>query len=243
MEYHSQLQSAARSLKSNLARIAYFGFRMRMSDGWTILGYESGPRGEDAYREMLDIPRSTYFKAVRIGQALNQLSLADLERIPTSNAELLIQVDPSITHDFAWVKEAQLLKPKDMAELVASRNKAVGGREPLSTIVFKVAFLAKQAVETMLESVQKKYELSSKGQALELMIADLHNDANLISSVEKAKQLLAGVAKSIKLRNGFKGDEETWMQMALEVLDEGYEKAVQTAREKSNGSKKNGGQS
>lgn len=241
LEYHSQLQNAAHSLKSSMARIAYFGFRMRMAEGWTVLGFEDGPRGEEAYRELLDIPRSTYYKAVRIGQALHQLSLADLERIPTSNAELLIQVDPSIIHEFSWVQEAKLLKPRDMAELVASRNKAVGGREPLSTIVFKVAFLAKQAMEGMLESVQKKYDLSSKGQALEMMIADLHNDANLLSSVQKAQQLLGGVAQSIKMRNGFKGDEETWLKMAMEVLDEGYAKALQAAREKSNGGKKTGG--
>ena len=243
MEYHSQLQSAARSLRSNLARIAYFGHRMRMCEGWTFLGFEEGPRGEEAYREALDIARSTFYKAVRIGQALNQLSLADLERIPTSNAELLIQVDPSIIRDHNWVREAQLLKPKAMAELVASRNKAVGGREPLSTIVFKVPFLAKQSMETMLESVQKKYELSSKGQALELMIADLHNDANLIAAVGQALQLLQGVAKSMQFRNCATNDETTWLGMAMEVLSESHEKAVQTAREKSHGGKANGGRS
>jgi hypothetical protein len=241
LEYHAELQSAARNLRYSLAKIAYYGWKMRLSDGWVRLGFESGPRGEDAYRESLDIPRSTYFKHVRIGQSLHQLSLEDLTRIPTTNAELLIQVDPAIWHERNWVSDAKTLKPKALGELVAERNKAVGSREPLSTMVVKVPFLAKQAMEAMLESVQHKYELSSKGQALELMIADLHQDANLVSAADRALQLLRGVQESMKRRQAPESDETRWLEMAMEVLNEGYEKAVQAAREKSNRGKAHGG--
>jgi hypothetical protein len=240
LEYHAELQSAARNLRYSLAKVAFYGWKMRLTEGWTHFGYEPGPRGEEDYRESLDIPRSTFYKHVRIGQALHQLSLEELTRIPTTNAELLIQVDPSIIHDHPWISEAKTLKPKALAELVAERNKAVNGREPLSTMVVKVPFLAKRAMEEMLESVQHKYELSSKGQALELMIADLHQDANLVSAAGQALQLLRGVQESMSRRQAPESDETRWLAMAMEVLNEGYAKAVQAAREKSNRGKKGG---
>lgn len=239
-EYHAELQAAAKAYRFSLAKIAYYGFRMRLSEGWTALGFEPGPRGEEAYRESLDIPRSTFYKAVRIGQSLHQLSLEDLIRIPTTNAELLIQVDPSLTHEFPWVAEAKSLPPKEMADLVATRNRTVGGREPLSTLIFRVPFLAKRAIEEMLEAVQNKYELSSKGQSLELMIADLHNDVNLVASVDRAQRLLAGVRESMKRRQA-PADEQEWLCLAMGVLHEGHEKAIQAAREKQNRGKANGG--
>lgn len=223
---------AARSIRVNLAKIAFYGWKMRLNDGWTAFGFESGPRGEEAYRESLSIPHSTWYKHVRIGQLLHQLSLEDLCRIPTTNCELLTQVDPAIIHDHPWVSEAKSLKPTDLAALVAERNKTVGGREPLSTMVLKIPFLAKKAMEEMLEKVQHKYELSSKGQVLELMIADLHNDANLIASTHQALGLLRGVAQSMRERGAPESDETKWLHMAMEVLDEGYAKAIQAARSK-----------
>jgi hypothetical protein len=240
-EYHAELQATARTHRSALAKIAFYGFRMRLNDGWTALGFESGPRGEEAYREALDISRSTWYKAVRIGQSLHQLTLEDLTKIPTTNAELLIQVNPTIIHDYAWVREAQTLKPARMAELVTQRNKSVGDdREPLASFSVRVPFLAKHAMEGMLEAVRHKYNLSSNGQALELMIADLHNDANLISSVNQALQLLQGVMLSMERREAPDSEEKLWLQMAKEVLHEGYEKAVQTARQKSDRNQKGG---
>lgn len=239
--FHRELQVAARALRTNLARIAYYGFRMRMCDGWTSLGLEPGPRGEDEYREMLGIARSTYFKAVRIGQQLHQLSLADLEQIPTTNAELLIQVDPSIIHDFSWVSEAKSLPPKQMAELVTSRNRAVGGKEPLSSVVVRVPFLAKKAIEEMLEGFQHRHELSSKGQALELLIADRQYDVNLLSAVDQARRLLDGVMKSQQARQAPETEESNWLAMAKEVLDASYEKALQSARQKPDRGQANGG--
>jgi hypothetical protein len=240
-EFHLELQNAARNLRRSLARIAYFGWKMRLNEGWTALQFEPGPRGEDAYRESLGIPRSTYYKYVRIGQSLHQLTLADLEQIPVTNAELLIQVDPSIQHDHSWVAEAKSMPPAKFATLVADRNKTVGGSEPLSTMVFHVAFLAKQAMENMLEAIQKKHELSSKGQALELMIADLQHDANLLAAVDQARRLLDGVMKSQKARQAPETEESQWLAMAKEVLDAGYEEAVEAARQKSYRGQKNGG--
>lgn len=241
-EYHAELQSAAKNLRQSLAKIAFYGWKMRLNQGWVALGYPEGNEGEEAYRESLDIPRSSYYKHVRIGQALHQLSLEELTKIPTTNAELLIQVNPALWFDYAWIREAQTLKSSKLAELVAERNKTVGDeREPLTNMVVRVPFLAKEAMETMLETVQAKYQLSSKGQALEFMIADMYNDSNLIAAVGQARQLIEGVVKSMRKRKALECEEEGWLLLAKELLDESYAKAVSTARQKSNGGKKDGG--
>lgn len=241
-EYHREISGAARSYKQSTARIAYFGFRMRLCDGWVVFGYPAGPKGEEAYRESLDIPRSTWYKAARIGQALHQLSLEDLTRIPTTNAELLIQVNATIVHDFSWVREAQTLKPAKFAELVTARNKTVGDdREPLASMIFRVPFLAKKALEGMVDAFQHRHQLSSRGQAFELMVADLHQDQNLLSSVHQAKELLRGVINARLHRGERESEESTWLTMAKELLDEGYEKAVKAARQKQNGVQKTEG--
>lgn len=243
-EYHAELQSAARNLRQSLAKIAFYGWKMRLNQGWTAIGFAPGSKGEEAYADSLDIPRSSYFKHVRIGQCLHQLTLDELTKIPTTNAELLIQVNPALWLDHNWVREAQTMKSTKLAELVAARNKTVGDeREPLTNMVVRVPFLAKEAMETMLESVQTKYQLSSKGQALEFMIADLHNDANLIAAVNQARQLIEGTIKSMRRRKALEGEEEGWLLLAKGLLDESYEKAVQTARQKSNGGQKAGGRS
>lgn len=240
--YHAELQGAARSFRGSLSKIAYFGFRMRLNDGWVVMGYPAGPKGEEAYREAMDIPRSTWYKAVRIGQALHQLSLEDLTRIPTTNAELLIQVNAAIMFDHQWVREAQTLKPAKFAELVTARNKTVGDdREPLASMIFRVPFLAKKALEGMVDAFQHRHQLSSRGQAFELMVADLHQDQNLLSSVHQAKELLRGVINARLHRGERESEESTWLTMAKELLDEGYEKAIKAARQKQNGVQKTGG--
>ena len=240
-QFHRELQGAARGLRLDLAKISYYGWKMRLSEGWTRFGFQPGSKGEEAYSESLGIPRSTYFKRVRIGQALHQLSLADLERIPVTNAELLMQVNPAVVHDHQWIAEAKTLKPKAFAELITSRNKAVGDeREPLTNLFLRVPFLAKKAIEDMLETFQKKHELSSKGQALELMIADLQHDNNLLSAVNQARELLRGVAQSMKNRRAPE-DEQLWVRLAQELLDEGYQKTVQTARSKPDSGEEDGG--
>ena len=242
VEYHTELIEAARAFRMSSMRIAFFGFRMRLSDGWTAMGYEPGPRGEEAYRESLGIPRSTWYKQVRIGQALHYLPLEDLERIPVGNAELLVHVDPSIQHNFPWVSEAKSLPADQLAVLVTSRNKQVGNdREPLVSMVFRIPSLAKSAVEEMIETFQHKHELSSKGQALEMLVAERHDRGNLLASVFRAKQLLEGVVLSMQRRRATETEESTWLAMAKEILDASYEEAVQASRQKAHGDQDCGG--
>jgi hypothetical protein len=240
-EYDEHLREAARAMRQSSMRIAYWGFRMRLSEGWINLGFPAGPRGEDQYRESLQIPRSSWFRLVRIGQALHQLSLQDLERIPITNAEILLSVHPTIWHEFSWLHEARSLPAERLAHLVTERNKKAGGdREPMVNFVARIPYLAKEAIDRMLETFQHKHELSSKGQALELLVAERHDRPSLLGAVAKAHTLIAGVHARLKNRQGMT-EEADWLQLAMGVLNEAHTEAVQAARQKSKGVQNNGG--
>lgn len=233
------LQQAAASYRSTMAELAYFSFRWMLCEGWTRRGYEPGTAGENAYREeVLQVPRSSYFRARRIGQALHQLSIDELRAIRPTNLELLLQVSPTLWSDFRWVHEAKLLKPKRFAELIVERNRAAGDtREPLARFSVKVPFLARQAMETMVEEFRKKNELSSTGQALELLIADRHDRVNLLSAAAKASEMIRGVIRSLDTKGRITLEAREWLKLAKEVLDEARAKEIQAARSQSKGRK------
>jgi hypothetical protein len=233
-ELDRELRAAATAYRKTLARIAYHGFRLRLCEGWTLFGFPSGTEGENRYREdVLHIPRSSYFKAVRIGQALHQLSLEELESIRPTNLELLLQVSPTLWHDFAWVREAKILKPARLAELIVERNQAIGEHtEPLTTFTAKVPYLAKQAMETMLEEFRRTNELSSIGQALELLIADRHDRSDLLTAAGRASQMIAGVIRSLDNMGRIDSEAREWLKLSREVLDEAREKEIQATRQK-----------
>jgi hypothetical protein len=233
-DYDAALHDAAKAYRVSTMRIAFYGHRMRMTEGWTVLGLEPGPRGEEVYRESLGIPRSSWYRAVRIGQAFHQLSLPELERIPIGNAEILLAVNPQIFNDHNWVHEARTLKGEHLAALVASRNKAIGdSREPLASMIFRVPLLARKAIETMLTKFQKQHELSSRSQAFELLIADRHDQRNLMAAVAQAKKLVGAAVQNLNRKHGVRHtDEFEWLRLATEVLDEAYEKEVQATRQR-----------
>ena len=237
-----ELRAAATAYRKSLARIAYFGFRLRLCEGWRAWGFPGGTEGENLYRESLEIPRSSWFKAVRIGQALSQLTLEELEAIRPTNLELLIQVHPAIYHDYSWVKEARLLRPKKFAELVAERNREVGDdREPMASFSVRIPFLAKQSIETMVEDFRKKHQLSSPGQALEFLIAEKHDSPSLLSAADQARRLLNGVLETIQRNSRLNVEATEWIRLAKETLDEACAQAVQASRQEAEGGEEAGG--
>ena len=234
LEYNTALQEAARAYRVSTMRIAFYAHRMRMCEGWVALGLDAGPRGEEAYREHLGIPRSSYYRAARIGQAFHQLSLPELERIPIGNAEILLSVNPLIFNDHNWIHEARTLPATRLAELVSARNKAIGdNREPLASMMFRVPLLARQAIDSMLTKFQKQHELSSKSQALELLIADKHDQRNLLAAVAQAKKLVGAAVQNLNRKQAVRHtDEFEWLKLATEVLDAAYTEAIQATRQR-----------
>ena len=206
---------------------------------------EAGPRGEDNYREDLGIPRSTWFRAFRIGQSFHQLALPELERIPVENANTLLSVNPLLWDDHNWVHEARTKSNTELAELVTVRNRAIGDkREPLTSMIFRVPTLARKAIDSMLQGFMKKHELSSKSQALELLVADNHDRVNLLAAMQQAQRLVEASAELLRRKKVLQGtDADEWLRMAGEVLDAAYKEAVQSARSKAERRKESGGRS
>ena len=228
------LRSAAREWRLATAKLAYFSFRWMLCEGWTRHGYEAGTAGENRFREdILGVPRSTYYRARRIGQTLHNLSLEEMEGIRPSNLDLLVEIDATIWHDHRWVQEAKALKPKEFAELVAARNHAAGSnREPLALMTFKMPFLAKEAVETMLKDFQKKHDLSSPARALELLVADKHDRPNLLSTAQQAAELVRGALKAMEASKGkLTNSARSWLELAEGSLRAVCKETIQASRQ------------
>ena len=233
-EYDRELRFAARDYRRSLARIAWFGSRLCATEGWRQLGYPD----EDAYRESLDIPHSTWHKYLRLGYQFQSLSVAEFESIKVTNLQTLLSVSPTILQDYNWIQEAKTLKPERLADLVTQRNKTVGDdREPLVYLGLKIPLLAKRAIETMLDNFQRQHGLSSKGQALEMLVADKSDRQSLLASASKARKLLQGIVLGLQVKSNQCAveQERQWAQLALEVLNEACSQAVSAARAESAG--------
>jgi hypothetical protein len=185
--YDRMLRQAARELKANLMTIAFYGARLRAEEAYLALGFES----EDQYRASLDIPRSTWFKYVRIGEALYDLPWPDLMAISTGNAELLIQVDPILRDSYPWVEEAQRLTSAEFAAKVTERNRqSGGGKEACTYYRVKVPYSVKSFLEAAVEAYRQANELSSPAQALEFLVADRHDRLSTLGRITEIRRLL-----------------------------------------------------
>lgn len=238
-EYDRELRFAARDYRRALARIAWFGSRICATEGWRQLGFPD----EDSYRESLDIPHSTWHKYLRLGYQFQHLSVIEFESIRVTNLQSLLSVNPTILGDYNWIQEAKSLKPERLADLIAQRNKAVGDdREPLVTFTVSVPLLAKRAIETMISAFQKQHNLSGRGQALELLVADRFDRKSLLIAAQQARRLVRGVAQGLQINTNrcVVERERQWAQIALEVLDEACSQAVQAARAESAGGEDGG---
>ena len=122
------------------------------------------------------------------------------------------------------------------------RNRAMGDkREPLTSMIFRVPTLARKAIDSMLQGFMKKHELSSKSQALELLVADNHDRVNLLAAMQQAQRLVEASAELLRRKKVLQGtDADEWLRMAGEVLDAAYKEAVQSARSKAERRKEGG---
>jgi hypothetical protein len=152
-------------------RIAYYGFRLRyaLMDDWSPLGVKD----EEEYRKILGIAQSTYYKLLKIGAALYTVKLSDMERITVGKAELLIQVEPALWHDFPWVQEAQKLSEDDFSRLIVQRHRQVGSaKEPMTYFRVKVPYSAKRFLQDTVEKFRQEQNLATSAEALEYLVAD-----------------------------------------------------------------------
>lgn len=236
--YDRVLRQAATELKKSFVTIAYYGARVRVEQAYLTLGFES----EDKYRASLDIPRSSWYKWVRIGEALFDLSLSDLMELSTGNAELLTQVDPILRESYPWVEDAKNLSNNAFAALVTQRNRqSGGGKEAYAYYRCRVPYSVKQFLEESVDTFRLKHGLSSAAQALEFLIADRHDRPGVLQKLVETRRLVK-IARHVLAQRGWWdcSGEIDMLDRAGRLLDEAYEDSVSPASEAASGEEDQG---
>lgn len=214
-----ECRAAAKSFRQSSMRIAFYGFRLRyaLADDWSRLGVKD----EEEYRKSLGIAQSTFYKMLSIGAALYTLKLADMERIPVGNAELLMKVEPALWHDFPWVHEAQTLSPDDFAAKIVQRNRNAGSnKEPLVYLNIRVPYSAKTFIRDTIEKFRQEHNLASAGEALEYLIADVHDRPNVMAAIERSNRYIKWAM--FRCRKRKMSVELQWMHRAWALLNKAY---------------------
>jgi hypothetical protein len=222
VELEQRVRQIARTLRTTTMQLAWFGFRLRyaLGDDWSPIGFDS----EESYRESLGIGRSTWYKAIGIGAALCTLKLSDMEQITVSNAEILIQVDQSLWHDYPWIEEAKKLPTEQFALLVTQRNRQSGNFKEVWTFYrCKVPVTAKKFLEETVERFKVENGLSTAGEALELLIADVHDRPNVMTAMRRALNLIQWARYRVTKRSRIKDAMDiVWLKTAEELLKRSY---------------------
>jgi hypothetical protein len=214
-----EMRAAAKMHRQSSLRIAYYGFRLRyaLMDDWSPLGVKD----EEEYRKILGIAQSTYYKLLKIGAALYTVKLSDMERITVGKAELLIQVEPALWHDFPWVQEAQKLSEDDFSRLIVQRHRQVGSaKEPMTYFRVKVPYSAKRFLQDTVEKFRQEQNLATSAEALEYLVADVHDRPNVMAAIERANRYVKWTLfrfRKRKVRN-----ETQWLLRAYRLLNKAY---------------------
>ncbi len=214
-----QIRAAAQSFRQASMRIAYYGFRLRHSllNDWSPVG----AKDEEDYRKKLGLAQSTWYKLLNIGSALYMVKLADMERIPVGNAELLMKVEPTLWLDYPWVEEAQTLSPDDFAARIVQRNRRAGSdQEPMVNYRVRVPYSAKRFMEETVERFRQEQGLSTPGEALEYLIADLHDRPNVMAAIERANRYIRWAMYRCRKRK--MPSEMQWLERAWHLLNKAY---------------------
>ena len=221
------IRSAIRQHNVSFMHVAYYGWRLKLNNGFTELGYAD----EYAYMMSLGVSRSWWFEALAVGQALNSLPLEEIEKIPIGQAQLLLQIKPEVRTQYPWAKEAQQDSFRDLAKKIEARNALIPGPEkiPTTPITFRVAATAKEAICKNLESFREKHDLASIGQALEFAVADKTQDTNILAGLYEALKLMSGVRFALNKRS--MAEERQWLDLATERVREAYKTLLQASRE------------
>jgi len=223
-----QIRHAIGEYNRSFAQLAYYGWRLKLADGFAALGYAS----EIAYMGSLGIGKTLWFQAVAVGQALSSLPLEELEKIPQAQALLLLSVKSELKTTYPWIKEAQNDTYRELARKVEERNRMAPGPErvPTAPLSFRVAATAKSTIMQKVVAFQEKHDLSSPGQALEFIVADRTQDTSALAELFEAIKLLNGVMMSLKFRDDLV-EQRKWLSLAKGRVVGVYRRLLEASRE------------
>lgn len=223
-----EVRSAARQYNTSFARMAYYGYRLKLIDGFEELGYSS----EYAYMASLGVGKSWWYEALSVAEALYPLPLEEMEKLSVGQCQLLLQIKPEIRQSYQWTKEAQSDSYRDFAQKIEDRNRLVPGPEkvPMAPISIRVPAAAKGAIFQSLSEFQKKHQLSSIGQALEFAVTEKLQGESALACLKEAMQLMTGVSLSICKLEGTEQARQ-WLSLARDRVNDAYRQLLEASRE------------
>ena len=198
---------------------------------WSVLGFES----ENAWRESLDIGRSTWFRSGRVAELCMKGHVPEKEllKMTVDNAEILLDLPGKQLKQPKWWKLAQEKKAHELAELVAQALPAGKDGEAAAPVVeSRVKWTVhmyegqkKVIAEAMREFARENsIPLDDEGRILELICAQVHGDRqSLVRAVRTVVLPQMRRALEAYKTNGKSADEQLdlfvdVMQKAAEAL-------------------------
>jgi hypothetical protein len=210
------------------AQLAYWGWKLKLENGYGALGFVN----EFAYMASLGIGKTQYYEAVAVGQALQGLTLEQLEQIPRDHALLLMSVKPELRTAYPWSEEAKTDSFRQLAQKIETRNAEVPGpvKVPMSGVGFRVPATAREAIYKNLAEFQEKHDLRSIGQALEFAVAEKVQDASVLGDLHAGLKLLTGVQKVLSGHSDLERECQ-WLGLAKDRFMAVYKKLLAGSRE------------
>lgn len=219
-----KIRSAIRAYNQSFAHLAYFGWRLKLANGFEELGFED----ERAYMISLGVRKSWWYSAVAIGQLLQTMALEEIEKIQVGQLLLLLDVEPEIRSQYPWAQEAATDGFTELARKINDRNVLVPGsrRVPTATMTVRVPAMARDAILTGLNEFKERHDLRSPGQALEFLVADTFDRPNVTGALYEGLRLLEGVQKSLDSYPGL-GEEKIWLSLARDRIEGAYKELLE----------------
>lgn len=204
--------------------------KARKQNLWSVLNYES----ENAWREHLDIGRSTWFRSGGIAEKLMAAGVPEKEllKMTIDNAEILLNLPGRQLKNPKWWRLAQEKKACELAELVEKALPAGAEEKADAATVERRVKLELHLYDTqrtaILEAVKEfnrehGIPLDDVGRGLELMVAEVRgNRQSVVRAIRNV--LLPNMRKFLEAHGNGNGNGkeqvsvEEQLELAFDVM-------------------------
>lgn len=191
VELDSKVREIGGLMRVSTMEVGWYARIMKEKNLFAVLGYS-----EDAYREEIGIPESTWYRQIQIAQGFKRLDKARYMQMTSSKAYMLLDLPETERIKDYWVDRAANphISRSDLAAEIQTKlcagtiRKDVTSREEREWLRIRMYAEAKHRVEEILENFCRDQGLGDdRGRALELLVVD-------------ADQLGAAVVKVVSTR-------------------------------------------
>jgi hypothetical protein len=173
---------------------------MKRGNLWVYLGYDD----ETAYRQAVNIGRSTWFRYRRLAEGLCKLAKEEFLKLIAENADHLIKLPENRRYDKNLLKKAQTLTEEEFEKLVIKFTAKADRVEEGEVIVsFKLRMPESRRefiLETFKEFAEKMdVDPEDHSRILELLCAEMRQRNPIVTAVS---HVLPFMGDTLKLLNG-----------------------------------------